>query len=298
MRKTAYGFLLFLFVASSLFLANCGGSGGGTGGGTGTVAMSITDARPAIPADIEHVWVTINEIMVHQSGGGWTRFQFNNGEERYTLDLLQYYDGNTTALVLPKEIQSGRYTQIRFGVESAYMLTSEATGTIRYDLEIPSEYLRTDKNFEFDVPTGQTVNLTIDFDLSQSIVATGAGSYQLKPVLHIVKAQTTIQGSISPSTFGSNEESVVVVTWDKDGDGVMDVFPEDEEYTRLIVTQTSAVDPTLFTIFWVVPQERYFVQIFIHDAVVYSETVEADVLSEGTEYQLNGGNPIEPAPPT
>jgi len=39
--------------------------------------------------------------------------------------------------------------------------------------------LKTDKNFEFNVQGGGAVDLTVDFDLSQSIVVTGPGPTNL-----------------------------------------------------------------------------------------------------------------------
>jgi hypothetical protein len=68
---------------------------------------------------------------------------------------------------------------------------------------IPSENLKTDKNFSFDVQGGGAADITIDFDLSQSIVVTDDGSgtlsYKLKPVLHIVDTveAATITGRIA-----------------------------------------------------------------------------------------------------
>lgn len=287
MKKIAYGFLLFLFVTSSLFLVNCGG-GGGSDGGTGTLSMNIADAKPALPIDVSQVLVTINEIMVHKSGGGWTELELANGELECTIDLLQYHEGNTTALVLPIELSSGRYTQIRLGVKEAHMV-SPSLGNI--PLEIPSENLKTDKNFEFDLPSGGSVAITIDFDLSQSIVATGGGTYQLKPVLHIVRTQTTIEGSISAATFGSFTEAEVVVTWDKNDNNAVDPYPADEEYTSRIVTKAVS-GPTSFTIYWIEPNTKYIVQIFINNVVVHEEIIEAADIPEGTSYELNDENPI------
>jgi hypothetical protein len=287
MRRIGYGFLIFLFWASALFLVNCGGSGGGSSSGTGTLSMNVTDAKPALPVDdIEQVLITIDEIRVHKSGGGWTQLELANGDPEYQLDLLQYHDGDTTALVLPIDLSSGRYTQIRFGVKEAYMV-STSLGNI--PLEIPSEYLKTDKNFEFDLPTRGSVAITIDFDLSQSIVATGSGTYQFKPVLHVVKAPTSIEGSILETRAFTDAE--IVVTWDKDNDGQVDSYPVDEEYTRLIVTKANS-GPTPFKIYFVVPNTKYIVQIFINNAIVYEEIIEASELPEGTAYELNLGNPI------
>lgn len=285
MKRTGYGFLLFLFVVSGVFLVNCGGGGGGGGGGTGTLSMSITDAKPTLPVDdIVQVVITIDEIQVHKSGGGWARLELANGANEYELDLLQYYDGDTTALVLPVTLSSGRYTQIRLGVKEAYMV-STSQGDI--PLEIPSEYLKTDKNIEFDLPTGGTAAITIDFDLSQSIVATGSGTYQLKPVLHIVKEQTVIEGNIAQASFGSADRATVTLYWDYDGSGT--ITSGDVIYTSLVVEK--GADPTAFRIYWVTPDLNYVVKI-VADGDTYTEAVAAAQVSEGARYVLNEGEPI------
>jgi len=285
MKRLDYGFLFFLFMAASVFLVNCGGSGGGSGGGTGTLSMSITDAKPTLPVnDIVQVVVTIDEIQVHKSGGGWTRLELANGATEYELELLQYYDGDTTALVLPVTLSSGRYTQVRLGVREAYMV-STSLGNI--PLEIPSENLKTDKNFEFDLPTGGTSAITIDFDLSQSIVATGTGTYQLKPVLHVVKEQTVIEGYIAQASFGAADSATVILYWDYDGSG--SITAGDVIYTSLVVEK--GADPTVFRIYWVTPSLNYVVKIEA-DGGTYTEAVAAAQIPEGTEYMLNEGDPI------
>jgi len=285
MRRIGHGVLLFLFVVSSVFLVNCGSSGGGSGSGTGTLSMSITDAKPTLPVnDVVQVVITIDEIQVHKSGGGWTRLELANGASEYELDIMQYYDGDTTALVLPVTLSSGRYTQIRLGVKEAYMV-STSLGAI--PLEIPSEYLKTDKNFEFDLPTGGTSAVTIDFDLSQSIVATGSGTYQLKPVLHVVKEQTVIEGNIAQASFGSADSATVTLYWDYDGSGTINAG--DVIYTSLVVEK--GADPTAFRIYWVTPNLNYVVRIEA-DGNTYTETVAAAQVPEGAEYMLNEGDPI------
>ena len=292
-----YLFVLYLFITFICCIVSCGGSGGGVSGdgGTGTLSMNITDAKPALPInDIQHVWITIDEIRVHKSGSGWTTLDLPEGRPTYEIDLLEYRDGDTTTLVLPVDLSSGKYTQMRFGVRAARMVTSEGD---EITLEIPSEYLKTDKNFEFDLPSGGEVAITIDFDLSQSIVATGSGTYKLKPVLHIVRDPTTIEGSISADAFGSFTEAVVVVTWDRNDNGIIDSEPPpaDEEYTRLIVPKADS-GLTPFKIFWVEPNNSYIVQIFINDREIFSESIPFGAMPEGTEYILNGGALIDETP--
>jgi len=256
-------FYLVFAIATGIILAGCGGGSGDSSSSTGTISMNITDAKPVLPvSDVESVSITFDEVSVHKSGGGWVALAAVH--QPYIIDLYQFSDGTKTQFVPPVQLESGKYTQVRIGVTS---------GTIRingvdHPLEIPSENLKTDKNFEFNVQGGGAVDLTVDFDLSQSIVLTGSGTYQLKPVLHLVTTTEawTIKGNVTSSSFGSppdQKEAVVIVFWDSNRNGAFDPGV-DEEYTRLSV-QKGGSDPTEFSVFWLVPNENYYVQVFMGD---------------------------------
>jgi hypothetical protein len=290
-----YKLFIYLLIASSfLMITACGGGGGGGSNPSGEVTMSITDAKPLLPEGATNLWVTFTEVLVHKSGGGWISLPLT--ESPYTIDLLQFSDGFTTELVPPVSLESGKYTQIR-------LVVSEAT--IRFDngyttdeeVEIPSENLKTDKNFTFDVVGGGAVDITVDFDLSQSIVVTDDGSgtlsYKLKPVLHIVDTfeAATIIGWIDNGSFVDPYNAIVTVSlFNPDLD-----IPNYEEYTKVQVTK-SAEDPTEFSIYWLVPSEDYKVEIDFdpdsEDSPVYEEEVDAEDLEPGEVFELKGGAPI------
>ena len=283
-------YFLFAVLICGVFLSACGGGGGGNGGigdsTSGSIKVAITDAKPALPAGIVKVLVTIDEVSVHQSGGEWTSLTL--AQTPFTIDLLQYSDGKTTQLVPQTTLTSGKYTQIRFGVQSATVVTD--TGD-PYPVEIPSGNLKTDKNIDFQVTGGGAVALTVDFDLSQSLVVTGTHTYKLKPVLHIVETgqAATITGSISAATFGLETQTTIIVTQDVDNSG--SITPGDEEYTRLLVTK-GAYDPTAFTIYWLVPDQSYFVEVQVAGVTVFTEAVPNTSLPPATVYHLNSGIPI------
>jgi hypothetical protein len=283
-----------LTLAIAVFIPGCGGGDGGSSPSPGTISMNVTDAKPVLPvSDVESVTITFDEVRVHKSGGGWTTLA--TATQPYSIDLYLFSDGSKTQFVPPVQLESGKYTQVRIGV---------VDGTIRingkdYPLEIPSSNLKTDKNFEFDVPAGGAVDITVDFDLSQSIVLTGSGTYQLKPVLHLNRTSqaATIEGTIN---FGSSTQATVIVIADKNGDGTLQTpDPQDpntdEEYTRIRILST---DPTPFRVFWLVPNEGYFVQILLGDPQspgnTYEEFVAATNLPAGSVYPLGGGSPIFP----
>jgi len=312
-------FTLCSFVSFSLFVAACGGGGGGGGGGdssdSGTVAMSVTDAKPLLPENVTNLFVEFSEVWVHKPGDGWIQLILAESPS-YIIDLLQFQDGNTTELVPPTKLDSGKYTQVRIVVDSAWMRfeikdeKGKIIGTEDKTVEVPSENLKTDKNFTIDVEEDSAMDIVIHFDLSMSVVVSGTASepsYKLKPVLHLFEdplQAATIEGSIDNASFGDSGTVIIVV---KDSNG--------EEFTRVEVPESTAVESTSteFSIFWMVPNQYYTVEIDLNKNVGImdddsidvdcNETVAVTVdgngkevpqeLVEGEVFQLNGGNPIK-----
>jgi len=236
-----------------------------------------------LPEGVTNLWVTFTEVLAHRSGGGgWESLPMPRTP--YTLDLLQFWGGNTTELVPPVMLVSGKYTQIRLviaEVDGAF-IRFDNDNQKKYPVVIPSENLKTDKNFDFDVETGRAASILIDFDLSQSLVVTydglGTPSYKLKPVLHIVSASeaATINGEIPNESFVDDKNAIVTVFYNN-------IDPESppgednyEEYTKVVVlnpnsspsppssptpSQPSSPTPsqpsTTFTIYWIVPNSGY-----------------------------------------
>ena len=250
---------LALAAIMSLF-TGCGGSGGGDSGGgdassTGTLSISMTDAKPLLPETsgktITNVFVTIDDVLVHASGGGWVSLASKMVENPYTIDLLQFIDGVTTEFVPPVPLETEKYTQIRLSVKEAW-LRFNTNEEVR--ITVPSENLKTDKNFDFDVSQGAAVDITIDFDLSKSILVEGPAvnpSFKLKPVLHIVETAgaATIEGTIDNGLF--LDSYAVITVLDDTG----------QEYTKVRIDKNeSAPDgKTEYAIFWLVPNQAYTV---------------------------------------
>ena len=243
-------FIYLLITSSFLMITACGGGGDGDSTGTGEVTMSITDAKPLLPegaTKATNLWVTFTDVLVHKSGGGWESLPLTGYP--YTVDLLQLVDGVTMEIVPPVELEYGKYTQIRLVIESA---TIKFDNDDEFDVEIPSEHLKTDKNFTFDPQN--PADIIIDFDLSQSLVVTdpfGTPSYKLKPVLHIVKASeaATITGIITDQSFISFGTTAANIT----------VLANSEVYTEVTVERNPV--PAEFTIFWLEPNQDYTVEI-------------------------------------
>jgi Domain of unknown function (DUF4382) len=276
-----------LITLGTLFLLavtfGCGGSGGGSSNGssTGTVSLSMTDAKPMLPENVTNCFVTIGEVLVHSSGGGWQTLPMI--QTPYTIDLLQFTDGFSTEFVPPVKLEKGKYTQIRLSVTNAVLRFDNGGTTEDVTATIPSENLKTDKNFDFDVAEGSAIDITVDFDLSKSIVVegpSGSPSYKLKPVLHLVTTTeaATIQGSILNTSIPNGNGYVIISVV---------ALSNNEEYTRVRVDKntTTGATKTDYTIFWLVPKQDYRVyidydpeteipQAFDNDKPVYATDVE------------------------
>ena len=288
--KKMRNFRWLIVLSSILLLSACSGSGGsGSSGGTGTLSMSITDAKPMLPSGVTNLFVTFEEVLVHKSGGSWVSLPLV--ETPYTIDLLQFQDGNVTELVPPTKLKSGKYTQVRLVVNSASITFDHITSTAEEPVIVPSDSLKTDKNFIFNVGEDAAADLIVHFDLSKSVVVTGTAadpSYKLKPVLHLFDdplEAATIKGSITNSAFSSLSKKATVTVIAESNQ---------EEYTIVEVSESDTEDPTEFTIFWLVPNESYTVKVDLdqNDTTDYDEFVEDIDLPEGAEFELNNGNSI------
>ena len=277
--------LLILLMIYLLWFTACGSGGGDTGGSgpPGTINVYISDAKPVLPDGATNLFVTFEQLSVQKSGGGWVSLPLVTNP--YTMDLLQFSDGKSTELAPPTRLSDGKYTQIRLQISNASIRFSNGKES---QVEIPSSNLKTDKNFDFNVQYPSAVNIVIDFDLSQSVVVRGQGSYQLKPVLHMNKTNqaATIVGYIDNFSFVDNQDAVVTVY----------AWANQEEYTRIAVSKSNLENPTEFSIYWLVPNQSYNIEVDVdpdsENGPEYSEDVTSGSLGPGTTFALNNGNPI------
>ena len=288
MRKVGSYFLLtaltlvfFLGCRVSFFVA--------VNGGASTLFVRITDARPALPVGTEAVFITFEEFFVHRDGGDWISLELVNAP--YAIDLLELDSGKTSQLVKPAKLEAGGYDRILALVSSVAVLN----GGVFYSVALPPGSLSIEREFRFKLEKGKTLDLTIDFDLSQSLSIAGeppSQSYKLEPVLHInpTKEAASIRGEIAAETYEEHQsvEAILTVFLDKDHSG--DLSEADEEYTRMAID----MDSPEFGVFWLVPEQGYIVQIEMdgREPAEFEQYVFPADLQKGDAFQLNQSNPI------
>jgi hypothetical protein len=175
-----------------LFFVGCGGNN------TGQLKMSLTDAATD---QFLAVYVTIDEVQVHQEGAAEDSFQTVASPQK-TFNLLDLVNGVREELGLAT-LNAGHYTQMRLIIGKTpdnginilsqshpfanYVIENDGSNTI-HELKVPSGFQTGVKIVGgFDINEGQTTELILDFDASASVVVAGnSGQFLLKPTIKIL----------------------------------------------------------------------------------------------------------------
>jgi hypothetical protein len=96
----------------------------------------------------------------------------------------------------------------------------------------------------------------------------------------------TIEGNFADTAFCASDKITVIVIAESN----------QEEYTRVEVPKPDTTDPTVFRIFWLVPDKSYTVQIDFDqdDLIDWEELVDNFNVPEGEVFELNDGESIDP----
>ncbi|MFO7672720.1 MAG: DUF4382 domain-containing protein [Lutibacter sp.] len=175
-------------------------------GNTARVQLKLVDA----PGDYLEVNVNIVDIQYNNSDNeaGWVSF---GTPEDYPInvDLTTLIAGNSL-LLADQLIPSGKLKQIRLILGDGNTLKVEGQEAMMA-LNTPSAMqsgLKLNMNTTLDA--GFTYTFILDWDVQKSVVSTGAGTYNLKPVIR-VNAEVnsgSIEGNVS-GEFLVNGVSVV-----------------------------------------------------------------------------------------
>ncbi len=219
-------FLTMSFTAIlAVFLWGCGSSSSSQ---PGTLGVSLTDA-PA--SGFDAVNVTVSKVRVHQSSTasendpGWSDITLTPPRK---INLLDLTNGALDALG-QTSLPAGHYTQLRLvlsantGTNIANSVVLSGT-TTEIPLYTPSAVQSGIKLIhEFDVSSGQHVDLVLDFNALKSIVTRGNGSYALMPVISVIPTLLTgIDGFVDASLLNSN----VMVSAQVNGTEVRSTVPD------------------------------------------------------------------------
>lgn len=215
--------LIAVFIASTSLFFSCKKSDSNTttnnNGGTAKVSMHLTDDASVYDA----VWVNIQSVEVTMEGSSAvTLTPVRPG----MYNILNFRNGLDT-LLLRADLPAGKIGQIRLILGDGNYVVVNGTS---YSLNTPSAQesgLKLNLNQTF--VAGGAYDIWIDFDASKSIVATGNGKYNLKPVIRAYSATTDgrIKGYVLPA--GAN--TVVYVS---DGVNTYSAIPASDGYYMFV----------------------------------------------------------------
>lgn len=165
----------------------------GNGENTARMSVKMVDA----PGDYEAVNVDVEGIEIKYAND--TDVNLDVDDEIY--NLLELTGGEYAQLALDDEIPAGDISQIRLilGSDNTIVVDGET-----YDLATPSAQQSGLKlNLNETLEAGYTYEYILDFDVEQSIVTQGNGSYSLKPVIRASASAETgiIEGVVTPANI-------------------------------------------------------------------------------------------------
>jgi hypothetical protein len=161
--------------------------------GTATLSVMLKDSPFG---DAKALLVTFSEVSAHMSDASFQTLPFAGAATR-TCDLKKLVGAQDVLGTGP--LTPGHYTQLRLEVSGAILyLDNPSSGPAcapsiaapagaSVPVNVPSGTVRL--NRQFDVTANNTTTITLDFDGDQSVIQTGSGTYQLKPVISVVSVQ-------------------------------------------------------------------------------------------------------------
>jgi hypothetical protein len=157
------------------------------------VEVWLTDA----PGDYDKLNINIQDVQVHREatddGSGWISLDVQKG----TYDLLKLTNGLDT-LLGDIELPAGRISQIRLVLGNNNTVTIDGQ---EHALNTPSAQQSGLKlQVQQSLTEGVTYKILLDFDVARSVVQTGNGKFNLKPVIRTIVEATSgaIKGVVDP----------------------------------------------------------------------------------------------------
>lgn len=194
----AVGSLFTLVITSMILFTSC--KKNNNSDGDARLKVYLTDD----PGDYEAVYIDIKDVQINvtnDTSGGW---QSLSGVNAAAYDLLKLVNDDDT-LLADAFIPSGRLHQLRLILGTENYVKIEGTSQL-IKLETPSAQQSGLKlNIQQDIQDGMLYTITLDFDVSKSIVKTGNNKYMLKPTIRTILNAVggSIKGVVMPKDFQS-----------------------------------------------------------------------------------------------
>ncbi len=148
-----------------------------TTNGTYTVNLTVKDNVSAI--DYDTIRVIIGGSPDDDTPeAGWQVIV--NESQEFDLIALQ----NVSVLLGEKELEAGKYTQIRLTINDAKIEVNESGNMTTYSLEIPSHVIKL--IHPFTIVKNEITVLTLDFDIYESVHQAG-NKFILRPTIKIIE---------------------------------------------------------------------------------------------------------------
>jgi hypothetical protein len=247
--------------------------------------------------------VTITDVQANVSStagdtdSSWKDLTPNLSKQPKQIDLLGQANNQCFLATLgdAQQLQAGSYQQIRLiladnsaniannacggSANCVVLMADNSVHTLllssesKTGLKIPSGQIASGG---FNIASGQTKDLNVDFDTCASIVQEGNGKYRLKPVLHAGEVSTTstsINGKVLDKATGNPVNgSVLVALEQKDAAGV----------DRIVMSTMANADGTF--VFCPIPAGTYDVVIVGQrvDGVAYHPSIVTSIANGQT----------------
>lgn len=150
----------------------------------GTLQVLVSDAPPS--ADVDHIWLTVANLEVHEQGGPWTIIDTN--PRMFDLKLIE----GTEQVLTSQTLFTGKYTQVRFDVTAVAI----QSGPLKFDIAPPKDKIRLSETF--DIVAEKTTTVIIDFNASESIYFNNEGEFAYRPVIHLLVPVPGVLGIATP----------------------------------------------------------------------------------------------------
>lgn len=241
--------LIIIGVTSlALLAAGCSKSSPTSSTASGTLQVNMVDS----PGDFDAVNIVVDSVQAHiassDSTSGWVTL--NNSQATY--DLLQLTNG-VNAVIGKAAVPAGQYSQIRLFLGSGSNVVVAGTSD---PLTVPSGMQSGLKlNVDATIQSDMTYVLTLDFNVNQSITATGSassGKFLLNPVIRVITTASSgaIAGTVLPditraSVTAFNSSDTVSTVADTSGNFTVGYLSSGTYSLQIVPSDTAYSDTTI-----------------------------------------------------